>query len=98
MKRPWKSRVWVYKPQWDWDWPWIKAWAWKITYSGGDEYDWHTRVFGFPWTGQIVVATKHCDGLGRCKEEAEELGLTDWPNLRPDLTFTSHEEVPEDGM
>ena len=78
-KRPLSSRFWFYKPDWCWDWRWIKAWGWKVTYTGGDEYDWHTRVFGFPFTGQIVVATRHCSGSKKCCLDEDELPLTDWP-------------------
>jgi hypothetical protein len=74
-RRPWRSRVWAYGPQWHW-------FGWRTLspiHRGGDEYDWHTIVLGWTVTGRLIIATRHCPGTGRCAELAAEFGLTDWP-------------------
>lgn len=41
---------WVFKPQ--------KQFGLKPFSHGGDEHNRHNYVFGFPWTGQLVVASR----------------------------------------
>lgn len=61
MNRPWRSRIWFSKPDWrNWDWADLKKYAWKPFSRGGDEFNYHTLAFGFPWTGQLVIAHKRC--------------------------------------
>lgn len=79
MKRPWKHRIWFYRPQWYW-------WGWKTLVPirrGGDEFDWHTIVLGWSITGEVVIATHKCRYTGACAEfdtEFPELRNTnEWP-------------------
>lgn len=79
MKRPWKNRIWFWKPDF-----WLGWDMFKPFFTGGDEFDWHTVVIGFPWTGRIIIATRPCPQTGKCKgaeEERNEFGLTlaKWP-------------------
>lgn len=68
-RRGLRDRVWFYRPVLGWSWaPWRK---------GGDEWDWHTIVLGWPWTGQVVYATRRCPMTGRCSD-TEPLS-PDWP-------------------
>jgi len=53
MKRPWKERIWFYKPQFYA----YNGW-WKLWWFGDDEYHWKTVVIGWPVTGQIVIALR----------------------------------------
>lgn len=87
MRRPLHTRVWFSKPQWYFG-------IWKPFHTGADEFDWHTVVVGFPFTGMVTVSTRHCPGSrGRragCKEHEELWGpLTDWP-----ITNYELEELP----
>ena len=75
MRRPWRARIWLWKPEWYFP-------SWSPAYFGGDEYDWHTIMLGWAITGRIIIATRHCPGTGRC---AEVHPLTDWPIAHHDM-------------
>jgi len=65
--RPWRERVWFYRPQWYWH-----GWRTLVPfYRGGDEWDWHTVVLGWTVTGRVVIATGRCFQAGRCAERME---------------------------
>lgn len=69
MNRPLRHRIWFWKPEWHW-------FGWRTLvpfYRGGDEWDWHTVVFGWTITGRVIFATRRCncdDGVAL---------LPDWP-------------------
>lgn len=72
-KRPLRARVWVYRPQWHW----FGLRTLIPVYTGADEWDWHTIVFGWTVTGRVVIATHRCRQTGKCKD-LERLN-PDWP-------------------
>ena len=65
--RPWRDRVWFYRPG-----QWRPGWR-VVQWSTADEYDWHTLVVGSRLTGAVVIARKPCPGTGRCAEIADYL-------------------------
>lgn len=77
-KRPLRSRVWFYKPTLYWyGWPTLRPF-WR----GGDEFNWHTLVIGWNLTGQVIIATRPCDGTGRCADDLADpdpILATEWP-------------------
>lgn len=77
-RRPWRERVWFYKPQIFKSWHMLDPWS-----HGGDEFNWHCLIIGFPWTGQIIIATKPCTGEGKCGED-----LLD-PDMKPEWILAS---------
>lgn len=90
MKRPWRSRVWFYKPQlplfvlnilddYEWKQPTLRERLWSLVplARAGDEFNWHTVVIGWNITGQIVIATRGCTGKGRCAEELADEDIPD---------------------
>ena len=62
MKRPWSKRIWFYKPEF------YRYFWWRLWFMGNDEYHWETICIGFPWTGQVVIATKPFP-LEECDED-----------------------------
>lgn len=80
-KRPWRTRIWFYKP-------WLARPHWRGLKhalsvlnpfgTGGDEYDWHTITLGYCWTGRIIVATRHCPEGPKCVDD-DKRWLTNWP-------------------
>ena len=91
-KRPWHTRIWFWKPQMYFSYYWdqtLPVWKRLVRIvnpigTGGDEYDWHTVVIGWTFTGRIIIATHPCRGTGKCKEYAEEFGLLKWPESHHD--------------
>ena len=75
MRRPWKERVWFYKPEFYWySWRGLKP-----IWFGDDEFHWKTIVIGWNPTGQIVIALrpfkpKECEDSG-----CSEFMPTDYP-------------------
>ncbi len=54
MRRPWKERIWFYRPG--------QYHNGLVPFGrGGDEYLWSTIVIGWLWTGVIVIATRFDD-------------------------------------
>lgn len=94
LRRPWRERVWCWKPEWYFAYYWdptlsIPRRLLRITVPvglGGDEWDWHTLVFGWTFTGRIIVATRRCPQTGRC---------ADGEPLRPDWPADPYPEMRE---
>lgn len=79
VSRPWRSRVWFYKPELYW-------YGWKTlrpVWYGGDEFNWHTVVIGWNLFGQAVIATEPCRGEGRCAEELND------PDMKPEWVLAT---------
>jgi hypothetical protein len=85
-KRPFSSRVWLYKPDFYFH-------RWSPFWFGDDEYHWKTLVVGWNFTGQIVIALwpfTGCDEEG-CWEDLPwmetypgwPVTMNDWPPPRP---------------
>lgn len=77
MKRPLKSRFWLYRPG-----AWLPGF--RFIQRGGDEFEWHTIVIGSRLTGAVVIATRPCDYTGACEElldfyKEEGIPLPKWP-------------------
>ena len=72
MKQKRIPAVWFYKPELYW-----RGWRGLIPfYLGGDEYNRHTFVLGWSFTGEMVVVYKrckqgHCNGWQTPEEIAE---------------------------
>lgn len=85
MRRPWRARVWFYKPDFYWH-------RWSPIWFGDDEYHWRTVVLGWNVTGQVVIALwpfRHCDTEG-CWEDLPEMeGYPGWPTTMHDYQFGS---------
>lgn len=92
MNRPWKDRIWFYKPDlsmsyWSWKWDLRPFWF------GDDEYHWKTIVLGTRWTGRVVIALRpfrdvECDSW--CWE------LKDYPGWPIDFYTWKWGELNED--
>lgn len=79
MGRPWRSRFWFYRPTLYW-YGWASL---RPFWFGGDEFNWHTLVIGWNLTGQLVIATRPCDGTGKCAADLAD------PDIRPEEILAS---------
>ncbi len=73
MRRPLRTRIWFWKPQWHWFGP-----KTLLPFgTGGDEFDWHTIVLGWSITGRAIIAVRRCPGTGKCADLDYE--MAEWP-------------------